>query len=76
MVSKRLKDKGLDIVNTRRIISVDLFEMAPIEGCTMLQGDITREKTVQEIQSLFANQEVQLVISDGAPDILGDHDFD
>lgn len=49
VISKRLKEKGLDIVNNKYIISVDLFEMVPIEGCTIIKGDITREKTVQEI---------------------------
>ena len=50
--------------------------MTPIEGVTILKGDITREKTIQEIQSIFKGQQVDLVVSDGAPDILGDHDFD
>lgn len=76
---------GRDIVNQKCIISVDLFEISPIEGCTMIKGDITREKTVQEIQSVFSSssededelsKQAQLVVSDGAPDILGDHDFD
>lgn len=57
-------------------MSVDLFEMAPILGCHIIKGDITREKTIQEIQSVFNGQEVDLVVSDGAPDVLGDHDFD
>ena len=50
--------------------------MAPIEGCHIIKGDITREKTIQDIQSVFGGQEVELVVSDGAPDVLGDHDFD
>ena len=50
--------------------------MAPIEGCTIIKGDITREKTIQEIQEVFKGNEVDLVVSDGAPDVLGDHDFD
>ena len=75
---------GRDIVNQKCLVSVDLFEISPIEGCTSIKGDITREKTVQEVQALFKGQEeekegseqAQLVVSDGAPDILGDHDFD
>jgi 23S rRNA U2552 (ribose-2'-O)-methylase RlmE/FtsJ len=35
------------------IVSVDLFEMAPIEGCTIIKGDITREATIQQIQAVF-----------------------
>ena len=50
VISQRLKSMGIDIVNNRCVISVDLFEIAPIEGCTMIKGDITREKTVEEIQ--------------------------
>ena len=49
VIAKRLKQMGRDIVNQRCLVSVDLFEFAPIEGCTMVKGDITREKTVQEI---------------------------
>jgi len=58
------------------LVSVDLFEMKPIEGCTMIIGDITREKTIQDIQSVFGGKKADLVVSDGAPDVLGDHDFD
>jgi tRNA (cytidine32/guanosine34-2'-O)-methyltransferase len=58
------------------IVSVDLYDMAPVEGCTIIKGDITREKTIQEIQSVFQGKDVDLVVSDGAPDVLGDHDFD
>ena len=83
VIAKRLKQMGRDILARRCLVSVDLFEIAPIEGCTMVKGDITREKTVQEIQALFREEEAkegeeqaQLVVSDGAPDILGDHDFD
>ena len=48
---------GRDIINERCIVSVDLFEIAPIEGCTMVKGDITREKTVEEIQGLFEGEQ-------------------
>jgi 23S rRNA U2552 (ribose-2'-O)-methylase RlmE/FtsJ len=37
---------GRNILARRCLVSVDLFEIAPIEGCTMVKGDITREKTV------------------------------
>lgn len=57
-------------------MSVDLWEMEPVEGCTIIKGDITREKTIQQIQDIFSGQQVDLVVSDGAPDVLGDHDFD
>lgn len=49
VISKQLKGLGRDIIGKRCIISVDLFEITPIEGCTTIKGDITREKTVEEI---------------------------
>lgn len=48
-----MRELGRDIVTQRCIVSVDIFEIAPIEGCTTVKGDITREKTVQEVQELF-----------------------
>ena len=82
VIAKRLLALGREILTQRCIVSVDLFEIAPIEGVTTVKGDITREKTVQEVQDLFkiedeeGSHQAQLVVSDGAPDILGDHDFD
>jgi tRNA (cytidine32/guanosine34-2'-O)-methyltransferase len=64
------------VLKEPHLVSVDLFDMAPIEGATILKGDITRDKTMREIQDLFKGKQVDLVVSDGAPDILGDHDFD
>jgi tRNA (cytidine32/guanosine34-2'-O)-methyltransferase len=55
---------------------VDLFQIADIEGVTSIKGDITRAKTVEEITEVFENNDADLVLSDGAPDVLGDHDFD
>ena len=82
VIAKKMREMGRDIGAQRCIVSVDIFEIAPIEGCTTVKGDITREKTVQEVQDLFkiegeeGSHQAQLVVSDGAPDILGDHDFD
>ena len=76
VITKRLVEKGVDVLAEPRLVSVDLFEIAPIEGCHRVQGDITRQKTVEEILEIFAGASVDLVVSDGAPDILGDHDFD
>jgi len=42
VIGKRLKENGIDILAEPHLVSVDLFEMAPIEGATLLQGDITR----------------------------------
>lgn len=38
---------GLEnLLSEPHIVSVDLCDIAPIEGCTIIQGDITREKTI------------------------------
>jgi len=42
VISKRLKEKGIPITSEKRIVSVDLFKITPIEGVTTIQGDITR----------------------------------
>ena len=76
VITRRLKENGIDLGSEAHLVSVDLFEIEPIEGAILIQGDITRQKTVQQIQDVFGNNEVDLVVSDGAPDTLGDHDFD
>ena len=51
-----------------KIVAVDLQPMAPIEGITQIQGDITREATAAEVISHFGGEPADLVVSDGAPD--------
>jgi tRNA (cytidine32/guanosine34-2'-O)-methyltransferase len=58
------------------IVAVDLQEMAPIEGVTQLQGDITSRATVSAISGLFRGHPADLVVCDGAPDVTGVHDID
>ncbi|KAL7687385.1 putative ribosomal RNA large subunit methyltransferase E [Plasmopara halstedii] len=58
------------------IIAVDLMEMAPLDGVVQLQGDITHKVTADEIVAQFRGQKAQVVVSDGAPDVLGLHDLD
>lgn len=59
-----------------RIISVDLQEMAPIENTVQIQGDITKQSTVDEILTRFRGNKTELVVCDGAPDVTGFHDID
>ncbi|CAI5702940.1 unnamed protein product [Peronospora effusa] len=58
------------------IVAVDLMEMAPLDGVVQLQGDITHKVTADEIVAQFHGQKAQVVVSDGAPDVLGLHDLD
>ena len=59
-----------------KIVSVDLQEMAAIEGAAILQGDITTEDTMRSIYSVFHGEKADLVVSDGAPDVTGFHEID
>ena len=51
-----------------RVISVDLQKIAPVNGVICIQGDITKESTVDEIMTNFKGNLAQLVVCDGAPD--------
>ncbi|GAU97229.1 hypothetical protein RvY_08561-2 [Ramazzottius varieornatus] len=59
-----------------RIIAVDLQPMAPLEGVMQLQGDITDRSTADNIIAHLDGQLSDLVVCDGAPDVVGLLDFD
>jgi tRNA (cytidine32/guanosine34-2'-O)-methyltransferase len=70
-----------------KIVSIDLQPMSPLEGITMLKADITHPSTVPLLlkaldpdtydpSSTTASHPVDLVLSDGAPDVTGLHDLD
>jgi tRNA (cytidine32/guanosine34-2'-O)-methyltransferase len=70
-----------------RIVSIDLQPMSPLEGVTTLRADITHPSTVPlmlkaldpdtyDPKATHASNLVDLVISDGAPDVTGLHDLD
>lgn len=66
----------IDFEQTHRVINVDLQTVAPIEGVTIIKGDITRQATVDQVLELFEGEKADLVVSDGAPDVTGNHEFD
>lgn len=69
-----------------KIVAIDLQPMAPLEGIVTLKADITHPSTVHLLlRSLDSDYDegpmaetrrVDLVISDGAPDVTGLHDLD
>jgi tRNA (cytidine32/guanosine34-2'-O)-methyltransferase len=71
-----------------KIVAIDLQPMSPLEGITTLRADITHPATVPlllnaldpsydpESKSQQASHPVDLVLSDGAPDVTGLHDLD
>ncbi|KAK2196761.1 bifunctional S-adenosyl-L-methionine-dependent methyltransferase superfamily/Ribosomal RNA large subunit methyltransferase E/tRNA (cytidine(32)-guanosine(34)-2-O)-methyltransferase [Babesia duncani] len=64
------------------IVSVDLQEMAPINGVQFIKGDITNGAILQAIKGKLAHHDnkettmAQLVVCDGAPDVSGLHEMD
>lgn len=70
-----------------RIVAIDLQPMSPLEGVTTMRADITHPSTVPlmlkaldpntyDPASPTGSSPVDLVISDGAPDVTGLHDLD
>ncbi len=71
-----------------KIVAIDLQPMSPLEGITTLRADITHPATVPLLlraldpsydpasKSQHASHPVDLVLSDGAPDVTGLHDLD
>jgi tRNA (cytidine32/guanosine34-2'-O)-methyltransferase len=70
-----------------RIVAVDLQPMSPLEGITTIKADITHPSTVPLLLRALdpetydpadteAQNRVDLVLSDGAPDVTGLHDLD
>jgi len=67
-----------------KIVAIDLQPMAPLEGIIQLKADITHPSTVPlllraldpEFDENNETHRVDLVISDGAPDVTGLHDLD
>ena len=59
-----------------RVVSVDLQEMAPVDGVAILQGDITTEVTLRQVLDVFKGKKAELVVCDGAPDVTGFHEID
>ncbi|KAI9724222.1 MAG: hypothetical protein M1828_003967 [Chrysothrix sp. TS-e1954] len=70
-----------------KIVSIDLQPMSPLEGVKTLVADITHPSTIPRLLQALdpediepglvkASHPVDLVISDGAPDVTGLHDLD
>ena len=58
------------------IIGVDLVQIAPLKGCKFIVGDITTDKTRNDIKQLLAKKKCEVVIHDGAPNVGGTYSKD
>lgn len=59
-----------------KLVAIDMQPMNPIEGIVQMRGDVTREETALDVIRHFEGTRADLVLSDGAPDVTGLHDFD
>jgi 23S rRNA (uridine2552-2'-O)-methyltransferase len=64
VVRKRLHGTG-------RIVALDLLPMDPIPGVDFIQGDFREDSVFAQLEDLLAGGQVDLVLSDMAPNISG-----
>jgi len=76
VLAKKLGERSSQAGDQLKIVSVDIQTIAPIEGVTLIQGDITSQETAERIVGQFEGLKAQLVVCDGAPDVTGQHDLD
>ncbi|MFT6113425.1 MAG: 23S rRNA (uridine2552-2'-O)-methyltransferase [Oleispira sp.] len=53
------------------VVASDILSMDGIAGVTFLQGDFTEEAVFDELMTIIGNRQVDLVISDMAPNMSG-----
>jgi len=54
-----------------RVIAVDLLEIAPIPGVTIVRGDFREETVLQRLEEVLGGRKLDLVVSDMAPNLSG-----
>ena len=64
------------IGDSGRIVASDILPMDPIAGATFVQGDFTEDQVLEEILAAIGSDQVDLVISDMAPNMSGAQSVD
>jgi len=54
-----------------RVVAVDLLEIAPIPGVTIVRGDFREEAVVRRLEDALTGRKLDLVVSDMAPNLSG-----
>ena len=62
--------------SSTKVIALDILPMDPIEGVCVLQGDFTELDTLQQLVTVVADRQPDLVLSDLAPNISGNKAID
>eukprot|EP00301_Raphidiophrys_heterophryoidea_P027618 c9740_g1_i4.p1 GENE.c9740_g1_i4~~c9740_g1_i4.p1 ORF type:complete len:142 (+),score=39.91 c9740_g1_i4:358-783(+) len=58
--------------NAPIVLAVDLLELAPIPGVSILQADLTNFETQDKILQMLGGNKADVVLSDMAPSFSGD----
>ncbi|MBD51341.1 MAG: 23S rRNA methyltransferase [Euryarchaeota archaeon] len=58
------------------VLGVDLLSTSPIEGASIIIGDISENSTLEEISKLLGERDLNTVISDISPKLTGRYDTD
>ncbi len=68
-----LRNKSSGIVQKQpdMLIALDRLPMEPLPGVTFIQGDFREEEILQKFRDILGTRQVDLVISDMAPNLSG-----
>ena len=69
VVSQRLSGDGL-------VLALDILEMEDLPRVNFIQGDFSEQSTIEALEVQLLNRQVDLVISDMAPNMSGMTDVD
>jgi 23S rRNA (uridine2552-2'-O)-methyltransferase len=61
---RRVGDKG-------KVIALDILPMTPLTGVHFIQGDFREDSVLNELNAILNGQQLDLVLSDMAPNITG-----
>jgi len=53
------------------VVAIDLLEMEPVEGVTIVKGDFTRGSGMKALEAALAGRKADVVLSDMAPNMSG-----
>ena len=62
---------GFELANPGAVIALDILEMPPIAGVDFIHGDFREDTVLSRLEAVLAGREVDLVLSDMAPNMSG-----
>ena len=69
LVAKRIGPAG-------SIIAIDILDMVPMPGVKLIKGDFAADSTLENLMRHLSGEQVDLVISDMAPNLSGMREID